>query len=35
MRERIRLVAGSLDVESELGRGTKVVAWVPLEQGVS
>lgn len=35
MRERIRLVAGSLDVQSELGRGTKVVAWVPLEQGVS
>jgi signal transduction histidine kinase len=30
MRERIRLVAGHLDVESELGRGTKVTAWVPL-----
>jgi signal transduction histidine kinase len=35
MRERIRLVAGRLDVQSELGRGTKVVAWVPLEAGLS
>ena len=35
MRERIRLVAGRLDVESELGRGTKVTAWVPLEEGVA
>jgi signal transduction histidine kinase len=35
MRERVRLLAGRLDVQSELGRGTKVVAWVPLEDGVS
>ena len=32
MRERVRLVAGRLDIESELGRGTKVTAWVPLEE---
>jgi signal transduction histidine kinase len=35
MRERIRLVAGRLDVESAPGRGTKVTAWVPLEEGIA
>jgi signal transduction histidine kinase len=34
MRERVRLVAGRLDVESALGQGTKVTAWVPLEDGL-
>jgi signal transduction histidine kinase len=31
MRERVRLVDGTLDIESASGRGTAVVAWVPLE----
>ena len=30
MRERVQLVNGTLDVESAPGRGTAVVAWVPL-----
>jgi PAS domain S-box-containing protein len=30
MRERVRLVNGTLDVESSPGEGTSVVAWVPL-----
>ena len=34
MRERMRLVNGTLDVESTPGRGTTIVAWVPAEQGV-
>ncbi len=29
MRERVRLVNGTLDVDSTPGRGTTVVAWVP------
>jgi len=29
MRERVRLVRGTLDVESAPGRGTTIVAWVP------
>lgn len=29
MRERVRLVRGTLDIESAPGRGTKVIAWVP------
>jgi signal transduction histidine kinase len=33
MRERLRLVNGTLDVESAPGRGTAVVAWVPVEGG--
>ncbi len=33
MRERVRLVDGTLDVESAPGRGTTVVAWVPTEGG--
>lgn len=33
MRERTRLVSGTLDVESSPGRGTTVVAWVPLAEG--
>ena len=33
MRERVRLVSGTLDVESAPGRGTTVVAWVPAEGG--
>jgi signal transduction histidine kinase len=31
MRERVRLVQGTLDVESAPGRGTTIVAWVPAE----
>jgi signal transduction histidine kinase len=31
MRERVRLVRGTLDVESAPGRGTTVVAWAPME----
>jgi PAS domain S-box-containing protein len=31
MRERVRLVRGTLDIESAAGQGTKVIAWVPVE----
>ncbi len=31
MRERVRLVNGTLDIESAPGQGTAVVAWVPVE----
>jgi PAS domain S-box-containing protein len=31
MRERVRLVHGAIDVESAPGRGTDVIAWVPVE----
>jgi signal transduction histidine kinase len=30
MRERLKLVAGELSIESQPGRGTKIVARVPL-----
>ncbi len=30
MRERVRLVNGTLDIESAPGRGTSVIAWVPI-----
>jgi PAS domain S-box-containing protein len=33
MRERVRLVNGTLDVESAPGRGTAIVAWVPADGG--
>jgi signal transduction histidine kinase len=32
MQERASLVGGELDIESEPGRGTTVVAWVPLNE---
>jgi signal transduction histidine kinase len=32
MRERVRVAGGKLTVESAPGRGTKVTAWVPLEE---
>lgn len=32
MRERVRLVNGTLDIDSAPGRGTTVTAWVPLER---
>ncbi len=32
MRERMRLVNGTLDIESAPGQGTTVVAWVPAEE---
>ena len=31
MRERVRLARGTLDIESDPGQGTKVIAWVPVE----
>jgi two-component system sensor histidine kinase UhpB len=31
MRERVRLVNGTLDIESAAGKGTTVVAWVPAQ----
>jgi PAS domain S-box-containing protein len=33
MRERVRLVDGTFDIESAPGRGTTVVAWAPAEAG--
>jgi PAS domain S-box-containing protein len=33
MRERLRLVNGTLDIESAPGQGTGIVAWVPGEGG--
>jgi signal transduction histidine kinase len=30
MRERVRLVNGTFDIESAAGRGTGIVAWVPV-----
>jgi signal transduction histidine kinase len=32
MKERVALVGGMLDIESVEGHGTRVCAWVPLEQ---
>jgi len=32
MRERVLLVNGTLDIDSGPGRGTTVLAWVPLER---
>jgi signal transduction histidine kinase len=31
MRERVRLVNGTLEIESAPGRGTAIIAWVPAE----
>jgi signal transduction histidine kinase len=31
MRERVRLLNGTLDIESAPGRGTAIIAWVPAE----
>jgi signal transduction histidine kinase len=33
MRERVRLVNGTLDIESAPGLGTTIVAWVPADGG--
>jgi len=33
MRERVRLMNGTLDIESSPGQGTTVIAWVPVEGG--
>lgn len=35
MRERVHLIGGEFDVESALGRGTTIVAWVPTENAKS
>jgi signal transduction histidine kinase len=32
MRERISLVAGTFEIQSTLGEGTRVTAWVPFKQ---
>jgi len=32
MRERVRLLGGRLDIESDQGKGTTLRAWVPLEE---
>jgi PAS domain S-box-containing protein len=32
MRERARLLGGELDVESQPGHGTTIIAWVPLRE---
>jgi len=32
MRERVRILDGELDIESEPGRGTTVLAWVPASE---
>ncbi len=32
MKERVRLLAGELDIESAPGRGTTIVAWIPLNR---
>ncbi len=32
MKERARLLGGELDVESELGHGTTILAWIPLTE---
>ena len=34
MRERVRLVNGTLDIESAPGRGTSVIAWVPADDEI-
>ena len=34
MRERVRLVHGTLDIESTPGQGTSVTAWVPTGVGL-
>ena len=35
MRERLRLVNGTLDIESAPGRGTAIVAWVPARRSAA
>ena len=35
MSERVRLVRGTLDIESAPGQGTKVIAWVPVGEEAS
>jgi signal transduction histidine kinase len=32
MRERVRLVNGTLDIESAPGHGTAIIAWVPARE---
>ena len=34
MSERVRLVRGTLDIESAPGQGTRIVAWVPVGEEV-
>ena len=35
MRERLHLLGGELEIESAPGKGTTILAWVPLKEGVS
>jgi signal transduction histidine kinase len=32
MRERVRVLGGKVDIDSGPGRGTAIVAWVPLRE---
>lgn len=32
MKERVSLVAGSFDIQSTVGQGTRICAWVPFKQ---
>jgi signal transduction histidine kinase len=34
MRERVAIIGGDLEIESEKERGTTVRFWVPLAEGV-
>jgi signal transduction histidine kinase len=34
MRERVRLLEGNLQIETERGRGTAILAWVPIKADV-
>jgi nitrate/nitrite-specific signal transduction histidine kinase len=35
MRERAESVGGTLEIESEAGRGTHVIARIPTEPGIA
>jgi signal transduction histidine kinase len=35
MRERVQFLGGELGLDSEPGRGTTILAWVPLKAGPS
>ena len=32
MRERITMLGGTLDIDSQTGRGTRITAWLPLQK---
>ena len=35
MQERARLLGGQVEIYSEKGAGTRVVAWIPLKGGTA